>query len=601
MISVEGLEQGYNEGTLATSQRPLRTAPAKAVRQSFITVDFHDMHTSHIELSTAEAGQVETIKRADPVLLQDFWTFLATFKLPRGKHWIIAHRTKWMMDVTNWLAHFDQGELQFPTRKNKDKEAKRSGRLVLTPSATEVDLLAGKNTVKLLDWWNYGISPNDYGKPNQADAESQSLTILRQWIRWTHANRLPASKTTAAQVGWTKAKTTFGRRAVSVNYDDDARTFERQAYFGGRCEPFRLGIIPGVTYSIDVNGCYADICKTCPIPYHLRREFRKGLDVDKIDAQDDKHWIAEVIIETDTPDYPLRDHHQPLYPIGQFRTTLCWPELQHALQRKRVTKILRAAEYLAAPFFDGYANWFQREKATIGQGDYKRLKPALKAIFNRSLGFTARLNRDWIPWKVGFGHRFWSGLTNSPEDGITAVRAQIIDGQAEWLRVGGEPKEGLPFVHASICSWARLRLLAIIEHAGRENVLYVDTDGLLVTFAGMKRLEAVEGLLGDLPGQLMPRWTPATAIIRGAKSYRLGTRVVCSGLESWRHNQWDTSGVGKIELVYDVERQAYIEELVRVQLTTLTGRSDSKGNVTPWTFRCVSRGELSDFYTNEIA
>ena len=153
------------------------------------------------------------------------------------------------------------------------------------------------------------------------------------------------------------------RGEAGYNLDFASRELERAAYHGGRCEAFRLGVIPGTTYSLDVRACYATICRDERLPFVCVAEYLAGCDPERIDPDGDDHWIADVVIRTDKADYPLRWMGTPIFPVGQFRTALPWPELRRAVKSRSVVRVLRAARYEAAPVLRAYAEWYLHARA----------------------------------------------------------------------------------------------------------------------------------------------------------------------------------------------------------------------------------------------
>jgi hypothetical protein len=363
------------------------------------------------------------------------------------------------------------------------------------------------------------------------------------------------------------------------NLDDQARAMERRAHFGGRNEAYRLGDIDDAVLSLDVKSSYASICHACEVPIFMEEDFPLGLPVEHIDADDRTQWIADVIVSTPEPDYPVKHHGIILYPTGVFYTSLAWPELHHALQRGRVEKVTRASRYRSGLALASYAEWYMQAREKLSKAGLGSFASCLKSIFNGSLGYTARAKYELLPWQMDIDRDWWIGYTSAPDHSAPVVHAQVLDGVKEWLKVGGEPREAMPFLHATICSWARIRLLQIMEAAGREWIHYCDTDGILVDYRGYARLLDTPGMIGDKPGQLGERFKSGPCRIQGQKNYRIGDQVICSGMVRTRDSVWQQKRV----------------------LETPTGRVDPSGIVTPFIFRCEDIGGESPRWHNELA
>lgn len=508
----------------------------------------------------------------------ELWSVLSCLRLHRNKWWMIGWRMRHVIAMAKMLEALGEGLIRLPVSEGEDGSLKRGGKISISPNCVEVDFLAGRNKIKLLDFDNLGVLPGDFGLMLNELRPEDTLRALRDYIAMCDMTGMSASRSTAAQVGWAHFAANCNAKGVASNLDDDARAMERRSYFGGRCETYFLGDVKGTVHSLDVKSCYASICQNWWVPTYLVREYPGGIPVDEVACRGDNHWIADVIIRTPSPDYPVDFGGQTLYPIGQFRTTLAWPELWHALHFGRVVAIVRAAEYKTAKLFAYYAEWFFKAKETLPEMGFGHMLGALKATFNASLGYSARRKYEWIPWPNDLPHKWAIGITPAPDKSSLAVPCQILNGVGEWLRIGGEPRDAMPFLHATICSYARCKLLEIFDAAGRGEVLYCDTDGVLVTDEGLRKLQGSHLMSGNEPGQLVVRFPAGQCRIQGQKNYRLGENVVHSGVVMTRQNR----------------------VLNKEVLTCATGRMNADGKVEPFTFRCEDEGGEMARWVNEI-
>jgi hypothetical protein len=448
--------------------------------------------------------------------------------------------------------------------------------VTLTPLTTVIDTVCGKNQIKLLDFTQMGLSLEQFSL-SLADLTIEDCECtLRAYLALCERVGLSASRTTAAQTGWARCRARDLRHGVSIQLDDDIRALERRAIHPGRNECYRLGDIPGTTYSLDIRSCHAAICLESSLPVHCASCFPLGCPVDQVSCDSDDHWIADVVVRSATPDYPLRWGEHTIYPVGESWTTLAWPELRRALTLGHVVRITRAARYAARPALSGYAQWYLDARRRLEASEWRFMLPTLKAIYNTSLGYTARENYDWRKWDVKPMSRWYLGVARDPECGEGFVPAQILDGVPRWLRVGGEPYESIPMWFATICSYARVRLLECMETAGRSEVHYCDTDGLLCSRAGREALESQPEIMGLSPGQLCERFPPGAARIAAQKNYRVGRHYVCAG------------GVAT--------RRSLIRD--RIEYATPTGRTDGQGRVTPFEVWCEDTGDQTARWRN---
>lgn len=555
----------FGEQVKPLQQFRLRAVKGEPTQQRWLLVACRD---KDFDLSTAylnDDGKFIVTLCYESVSYGDFWASIATLKLDGNKWWLIGWRVRYACDRAGFVEALDGGTVKLPRIKVGKNKGKHGGKLTWTGRVFEVDAIVGSHKLKLLDLSNFGIELDAYADRLEDVNYAAVADAVAELLQMSSAIGISICKSTAAQLGWYRCRQIGLTADVHVNMSAQCRELERRAYFGGRCEPFKLGDIPGTTYSLDVKSCYAHVCKEYPLPYRCIAEFPCGCEVGHLLELASAQWIADVVIDTDSPDYPVRWDGKVIYPIGKFSTSLCWPELQHAINLGRVRRVMRAQAYQASRWLADYATWYALARGVNRPLYSERMGGAVKAIFNSSLGYTAREKYEWIPWDSQIGFKYWLGVAASPEDRRSIVSAQVLDSERRWLRVAGEPREAMPFLHATICSWARVLLLRIFAVAGRENILYCDTDGILVNRAGREALERDREITGRSPGQLIERFTPGSARIQGQKSYRIG-------------KQWIQSGVVKTRYSKFAERRLLVSE---------TGRSDSHGNVSPFQLDCI--------------
>lgn len=508
----------------------------------------------------------------------DLWSVLATLEDDRRKWWVACWRMRYVVDKAALLSALKEGEVKLRFKKGRDGKKKRCGRVTLGPNIVEFDVEIKGRKFKLVDFSNWGLEPGDVGAHLDRQTGPEVARLLVEWESSLAGFGWHISRPTAASCGWTKFRASHMRQTLVSTCDDTVRTLERDSYHGGRNEAFWLGDVRGECYSLDIRACYASICATKNVPVVCSRDYPVGLPVGDINPDDANHWCADVIVKTNSPDYPVKWLDGSVYPVGEFQTVLPWPELQHALKAGRVQKINRAAKYLATNALQGYAEYYWRSRFLLEREGNKFCVGSLKAIFNASLGFTARVRYEWVPWLTDWGEQWRVGVTQHPDGGVRLVPYITTDVTKEWLRVTGEPRDGLPLIHSTICSWARMLLLRIIEVAGKENVHYVDTDGLIVSKAGRDLLAAKDGLCGNGMGQLVERWKPGSCRIQAQKNYRLGDNFVCAGQVRTRRSEF-------------LEREVY---------DCPTGMLGESGKVEPFVFECDDVGGEEQRWVNSL-
>lgn len=550
----------------------------KPHRPTWMLLAARDADCDIVVVDCDQDGNVEVCDETPRVLYGDLWAAIKDIAWPRISNWCLTFRSSHVLKQTRWLDALERGEIELERqRKLAGKQAGR-GSVVLSSDMVDLDLRVGKRKVKLLDWTNYSVNPQTYVKLLNDLTGETCVRIFTDWIEAQTKVGLSASRTSAPQIGWTKLRQNLSGVSIFTSLDPQIRALERRSYYGGRCEPFRLGEVNEKCYLLDIRASYAALCAAIAVPVQPLRYWPHGFDVAKPPDDDNRLFTADCVIKTDTPTYPLRYCGRVIYPTGRFFTSLCGQEFYHAMLNDKVERVTSAASYAALPALQGYAQWYMESRDAIGTNGLANMAGSLKSIFNSSLGFLARHGREWHQWSPAGCPPWWFGKTMDPDNHGSVVGAHVLDRESEFLRIGHEPKNCAPIVHGAICAAARFLLHCLMGTAGKDNVIYCDTDGLIVTREGYDNLLAEPGVCGTGYGQLSIRAQSASCTINGQKNYKIGDKVVCAGLTADRHSSWRKKDV----------------------LDTPTGIVDSAGKVTPYVFDCEDRCDETAKWQNVL-
>lgn len=309
------------------------------------------------------------------------------------------------------------------------------------------------------------------------------------------------------------------RHTILVDDDETALNLARQAYHGGRCEPFALGRHTGPFTCLDINSMYPAVMAANVYPTVLRG-VRNDLTLGELAHAIERYaLVACVEIDARRPVYPCYRGERLVFPLGRFTTTLTTPELRYALEAGDVLRVFSAAAYLAAPIFSQWVRAMYALRVGLMEADdtvsaffIKILMNSLYGKFGQrgyvfeSDGHTDDLSaRQWVEYDAETGkttkHRQFGGLVQS------------------WQNEG-ESRDSHPAIAAHVTAYARMLLWSMMEQAGRENVYYVDTDSLIVNDAGAGNLAAL--IDPHELGALKVERTAGTLRIWGPKDYALG-------------------------------------------------------------------------------
>jgi hypothetical protein len=144
--------------------------------------------------------------------------------------------------------------------------------------------------------------------------------------------------------------------------------------------------------------------------------------------------------------------------------------------------------------------WRARQAAR-DEGDRHR-EQCVKLLMNSLVGKWAAHSRAWTDDARGLPPDAWSSWYVRDAVSGALERWRSVGWHVQRLEVGGQPEDATPALAAWTYSVGRMRLWDWMEEAGREDVVYVDSDSVMCTAEGATRLhrsgEVRPGQLGAL-------------------------------------------------------------------------------------------------------
>ena len=370
-----------------------------------------------------------------------------------------------------------------------------------------------------------------------------------QWWDWVQREAMGKASPTIASQAMTAYRHRFMHYPIFIDDCERATELARSAYHGGRVECFRVGYYTGSFHLLDVHSMYPHVMATGVFPTRLVHSIRSYSVADLASALVKYSVVADVTITTDEPAYPVQDGLRLYFPIGTFRARLSTAELDHAIARGDIAEVHRVAVYESAPIFRAFVReMYARRRACIEAGDRIgawQFKDLLTHLYGK------------------FGQR---GIVwDTAEDALTLEAEQWVEVEAgtgrltKFRQFGGivqcqaadqESRDSFPAIAAHVTAAARIYLWSLILLAGREHVIYTDTDSLLVDDAGYARL-AHRLHHSDL-GTLGCEGHTDRVRLWGCKDYDFGFRTRTKGVrKSAQWLDWDLvtqarwSGLGR--------------------------------------------------------
>lgn len=327
-----------------------------------------------------------------------------------------------------------------------------------------------------------------------------------------------------------------------VHKDEEALTAERTAAWAGRCEAYQHGKVEGPLYEWDFTLAYLTLAQRLWLPTQLWGE-RDDLSIRQLlQVAQRKRVLAKVDVRTDAPLLPAATDKGIAWPVGEF-TTIAWDvELRAAFERKAEISVRRCWLYRPKPALQDWATWLLGLLAPDGLPAAAPERIMLKA---------------WARSLVGrFGMRVpvWAELGELPEprlrylpsiDADNGETGAILElGDRSYERAGlVDAADAMPGVLSYVMAAARVRLLQAIELAGWGNVVYVDTDSLLVDKVGHSRL--AHTFKGDRLDGLRLKSEYRRATIFGPRQLILDDELRVAGLPK--------KAIRQSEAAYDAE------------------------------------------------
>lgn len=548
----------------------------------------------------------EMVIQTDSGTCQYVRTQLAAMCRANSCTWLIAPYLYQTLVELGWFDSFNEGTWSI---SGKDKH--RGGAIVHEQGCCYI-IAWRKDGGRLIcvDPENYGVEGLPYVTDSPVTNASVCMSWWLSWLDWLRDCRAGTAKVTLASQSAYTFRRRFMKHEIECHDDLPALALEEKCLYGGRCEAFRLGKLPGEIFHLDANSLYGAVAAKGMIPTHL---------ISHISAKDDDEDItdlalvsineiinglgrlkshnngydiaADVTVTVSEPIVPIRvkDCELTVWPIGTFRTQLAGPEL--VIVKDKVIKIHAMSLYRTQPIFKEWAAWcWERRQFEIASGN-KILSKQLKKWAQFFYGRFAQRHRGWsLDPNQTDGERWELWWQRDPKGG-RPIAHRRVEGRCEVYADKGLSPQAVPSITAWINSLARVWLHKAIATAGRENTFYVDTDSLFVNVDGMERLFRGGYIIGDNLGDLRIVGRHKQVVIHGWKHYTCDNNVTCAGDALRRRFGLIDSIPGEsahpLTVAAANRNSPGIGQTVRSKVGSMEyrlGRVLPDGRIDPWTF-----------------
>ncbi len=514
-----------------------------------------------------------------------FWDWLNLVKRPQQPVWLFAHRLAFDLTVLGFWDQLSNQDWKLSRERPLSpltcqrrgipagSTSSESGIVISEdpPSAVLCWHASGwrLNCIDTLNYWPMALSKlgagmglekfpmPDEGAPREEwdryclrDVEiiERAITELAVWWKTQELGRWPLTIAAGAMTAWRER---WLPDTVETPDDPDQRRFERDACYGGRLEALWVGETGprfppsqdrpavqttfddptprGPFHLLDANSFYGWIQSTTPVPVRTLAWWREGRDGELACPPLGGDCLAAVRVKHPTERFPLRHEGRLLFAVGEFDTVLAGPELERALACGAIQKTYEVCQYELSPVLSWFARGVWDEVQRAGRDNLGAVRLAAKTMLSRMPGKFAQNPFTWSNRPRMVSHQAF-GSWGSIDGATGTIRHfRSIGWLVQEKEPGEDPDHVFPAIFAFVTAAGREHLRIWAEIAGPRNVLYLATDGLVVTQAGLERLEDAGEMRPHELGGLRVVESDDSVQIAGPGTYLLGDRRIAMG------------------------------------------------------------------------
>lgn len=313
-----------------------------------------------------------------------------------------------------------------------------------------------------------------------------------------------------------------------VHDSEAALAAERRAMWTGRCEAWRWGKVRGTAaHEYDLQLAYPNLAAAELVPAQLLGEMTGGALASWMANKAERALLAEVEVTVDEPLVPTEHGKLIHWPVGTFTTTLWDPELALLLDARARVRVRRGWLYRRGPVLTDFSKWLLEQLDERSSHVTPVQRRALKHMARTVIGRCALRYRSWEPYGTVPDFRLHLGELHDLDTGECT---DLLHVGHELLTLAGEveAEDSLPQITGWVMSAARARLWHLMSLAGIENVLYVDTDSVVVNDQGAAVLD--ELIDTGSAWNLQHKGTHRSARILGPRQLQLGRERRLAGV-----------------------------------------------------------------------
>ena len=270
--------------------------------------------------------------------------------------------------------------------------------------------------------------------------------------------------------------------------DSEEDKFCRQGYFGGRVECFWIGKQKqGDFYMVDVNSMYPYVMRDNPFPSVLQGQ-ASDVPLDRLRSLLSEYClVGAAIIETDEPVYPIRDKDKMIFPVGRFTTVLGTEGIRYALNHSHLISVSHLYIFHRARLFTKWVEGMYNKKQEAKQRKDVVAEKIYKLLLNSLYGKFGQMSPTVVYDEYTPDNDFSSQRVFYDDQPGQGMEYKMFHRHVQTKGRHASKRSNVA-IALHVTEDARFVLWGYIQTAGIENVFYCDTDSLIISEPGYRRL-----------------------------------------------------------------------------------------------------------------
>lgn len=458
--------------------------------------------------------------------------------LPGGasNSWCLSSRALYDWTLLGLWERMELGEVLIapPRRQRRGHpwergQGRETGLLLAGDPPCVAQLLVGPERRKLM--WvcarNYGWRAGDPSTEGAEIVRRLVAAVTSASLSLAH-HRLGGWCSTVGAMAFRAWRSQHLKGSIYVANDSISARFADAAGSGGRVQAVRGGSRHAGCYAVDARSLYPALCATGRVPVRLCATHLRAGPAQAHVHSDPGACVAVVRVRTREPIYPRRERGRSDYPVGDYVTTLAGPELEMAVKSGHIREVMEAQVYECEPVLESFARATYAMRAGAEKAGEATTATLAKALGVSLVGKLSQRVQSWEECTPDYADPWW-GEWWGADAGGKIVRYRSLAGNVSRQLDAGLAPLACPMMASWIWSAGRVWLWERMACAGQSEVLYCDTDGMIVTGKGYRRLEKKGYIRDNEWGELRKLIGPAPCEVHGPKCVKIGDKTIMAG------------------------------------------------------------------------